>query len=290
MVRPALEKLAEREQDDRPTRSSARIILAARAREASPRGVAGGDAQDARSATGSTCPASSPTARPRDPSESRAVHRRGRLAPAARPSRAATAHPGDPAAARQGAQRRAGVDRRRCWQQRSCQDIVSALGCGIGDDFDDRQAALRQDLPAHGRRQRRPPHRHAAAHVLLPPPARAHRERRTSTSRQPPLYRIDVGKETLLGARRRGHATRSSRKAPEERQARDHPLQGPRRDAGRGPQGDDPRLRSAAGAAGHRSTNALETDRIINELMGKDASARFRFIMERAAEAKDIDV
>jgi hypothetical protein len=25
-------------------------------------------------------------------------------------------------------------------------------------------------------------------------------------------------------------------------------------------------------------------------LMGKDASARFRFIMERAAEAKDIDV
>ena len=34
----------------------------------------------------------------------------------------------------------------------------------------------------------------------------------------------------------------------------------------------------------------LETDRIINELMGKDPSARFRFIMDRADAAKDIDV
>jgi DNA gyrase subunit B/topoisomerase-4 subunit B len=32
------------------------------------------------------------------------------------------------------------------------------------------------------------------------------------------------------------------------------------------------------------------TDRIINELMGKDASARFRFIMERAEEAEELDV
>ena len=32
------------------------------------------------------------------------------------------------------------------------------------------------------------------------------------------------------------------------------------------------------------------TDRVINELMGKDASARFRFIMERAEEAEELDV
>jgi DNA gyrase subunit B/topoisomerase-4 subunit B len=32
------------------------------------------------------------------------------------------------------------------------------------------------------------------------------------------------------------------------------------------------------------------TDRVINELMGKDPSARFRFIMERAEEAKELDV
>ncbi len=34
----------------------------------------------------------------------------------------------------------------------------------------------------------------------------------------------------------------------------------------------------------------LATDRIINELMGKDASARFRFIMDRVEEADELDV
>ena len=29
---------------------------------------------------------------------------------------------------------------------------------------------------------------------------------------------------------------------------------------------------------------------MINELMGKDASARFRFIMERAEDAEELDV
>jgi len=32
------------------------------------------------------------------------------------------------------------------------------------------------------------------------------------------------------------------------------------------------------------------TDRVINELMGKDASARFKFIMERAEDAEELDV
>jgi len=36
--------------------------------------------------------------------------------------------------------------------------------------------------------------------------------------------------------------------------------------------------------------DALETDRIFGELMGKDASARFHFIMDRADEAADLDV
>jgi len=34
----------------------------------------------------------------------------------------------------------------------------------------------------------------------------------------------------------------------------------------------------------------ITTDRVINELMGKDPSARFRFIMERAEEAVELDV
>jgi DNA gyrase subunit B/topoisomerase-4 subunit B len=36
--------------------------------------------------------------------------------------------------------------------------------------------------------------------------------------------------------------------------------------------------------------DALETDRVIAELMGKDPAPRFRFIMERAEEAKELDV
>ena len=34
----------------------------------------------------------------------------------------------------------------------------------------------------------------------------------------------------------------------------------------------------------------IVTDRVINELMGKDASARFRFIMEHAEDASELDV
>jgi DNA gyrase subunit B/topoisomerase-4 subunit B len=34
----------------------------------------------------------------------------------------------------------------------------------------------------------------------------------------------------------------------------------------------------------------IVTDRIIIELMGKDPSARFRFIMERAEDAVELDV
>ncbi|MNC93086.1 DNA gyrase subunit B [compost metagenome] len=34
----------------------------------------------------------------------------------------------------------------------------------------------------------------------------------------------------------------------------------------------------------------IVTDRVINELMGKDPSARFRFIMEHAEAAEELDV
>ena len=36
--------------------------------------------------------------------------------------------------------------------------------------------------------------------------------------------------------------------------------------------------------------NELETDKTINDLLGKDVGARFRFIMERAATAEELDV
>ena len=37
-------------------------------------------------------------------------------------------------------------------------------------------------------------------------------------------------------------------------------------------------------------SDQIITDRVINELMGKDPSARFRFIMDRAEEAEELDV
>jgi DNA gyrase subunit B/topoisomerase-4 subunit B len=36
--------------------------------------------------------------------------------------------------------------------------------------------------------------------------------------------------------------------------------------------------------------NELETDRTINDLLGKDVSARFKFIMERAGDVQELDV
>ena len=36
--------------------------------------------------------------------------------------------------------------------------------------------------------------------------------------------------------------------------------------------------------------DGLVTDRVMNDLMGKDSSARFRFIMERAEEADGVDL
>jgi DNA gyrase subunit B len=37
-------------------------------------------------------------------------------------------------------------------------------------------------------------------------------------------------------------------------------------------------------------SDQIVTDRVFNELMGKDPSARFRFIMDRAEEAEELDV
>jgi DNA gyrase subunit B/topoisomerase-4 subunit B len=36
--------------------------------------------------------------------------------------------------------------------------------------------------------------------------------------------------------------------------------------------------------------DGLQTDRVVSDLMGKDPTARFRFIMDRADEAEELDV
>jgi DNA gyrase B subunit, carboxyl terminus len=49
----------------------------------------------------------------------------------------------------------------------------------------------------------------------------------------------------------------------------------------------DPRRRRALKVT---VPNALEAERVLGELMGKDAAARYRFITERAREADNLDV
>ena len=109
---------------------------------------------------------------------------------------------------------------------------------------------------------------------------------------QPPLYRIDIGKEThwalddahkgaiLKQHQKNGHA----RSTPEITRFK-----------GLGEMMPkvlwettlNPRTRRLLRV---EVADQIVTDRVINELMGKDASARFRFIMERANEAEELDV
>ena len=167
------------------------------------------------------------------------------------------------------------------------QDIVSALGCGFGKDFDItklryHRVFLLMDADSDG---------HHIATLLLTFFYRHMPELVRNGFvylAQPPLYRIDIGKEThwalddlhkeRILAQAKGNAKPSLQRfkglgemAPDTLKATTL----------------DPRRRTALRV---RIVDELETDRILNELMGKDPSARFRFIMERAGEADELDV
>ena len=106
---------------------------------------------------------------------------------------------------------------------------------------------------------------------------------------QPPLYRIDVGKETFWALDDEAQGRHP--------QARDRPRAKIEitRFKGLGEMMPkvlwettlNPRTRRLLRVG---IDDQIVTDRVINELMGKDPSARFRFIMERAEEAEELDV
>ena len=104
----------------------------------------------------------------------------------------------------------------------------------------------------------------------------------------PPLYRIDLGKETHWAAdepaRERILADYKGRANPEITRFKGLGEMMPKVlwDTTLNPQ--TRRLVRV------EIDDHLETDRVISDLMGRDASARFRFIMERAEDAEAIDV
>ena len=167
-------------------------------------------------------------------------------------------------------------------------DLVTALGCGMGKNFE--LARLRYgriiilaDADSDG---------HHIATLLLTFLYR-HLPQLISSGKvylaQPPLYRIDIGKETYW-ALDDAHRDRLLKQYTNGRGSPDIT-----RFKGLGEMMPkvlwettlNPRTRRLLRV---EIADQIVTDRVINELMGKDASARFRFIMDRADEAQELDL
>jgi DNA gyrase subunit B len=173
-------------------------------------------------------------------------------------------------------------------ENKELSDLVTALGCGIGKSFD--LARLRYgriiilaDADSDG---------HHIATLLLTFIYR-HMPALIGAGRvylaQPPLYRIDIGKEAYW-ALDDAHRDRllkqhgNGRSRPEITRFK-----------GLGEMMPKVLWETTLNPATRRLlkvqiADQIVTDRVINELMGKDPSARFRFIMERAEEAEELDL
>jgi DNA gyrase/topoisomerase IV subunit B len=166
-------------------------------------------------------------------------------------------------------------------------NIVTALGCGLGDEYDETKLRygkifILTDADSDG---------HHISTLLLTFFYRHMRkliENKHVFLALPPLYKIEVGKERYWALDDEAKE-KILAKAPKNAKPEISRFKG----LGEMPAEDlkattlDPKRRSALRVV---VENPLDTDRIMNELMGKDPSARFRFIMERATDAKDIDV
>ena len=176
---------------------------------------------------------------------------------------------------------------KRVLDNKELQDLVTALGCGIGKNFNiarlryDRIVLL-ADADSDG---------HHITTLMLTFFYR-HLPQLISEGKVfiavPPLYRIDIGKQRYWAAdnedRDRILSEADGRTTPEitrfkglgEMLARDlwETTLNP----------ETRRLLCV------EVDDQLETDRVMSDLMGRDASARFRFIIEHAPEASDIDV
>jgi DNA topoisomerase IV B subunit len=166
------------------------------------------------------------------------------------------------------------------------QDVVSALGCGVGADFKIERLRyhkiiLLMDADSDG---------HHIATLLL---TFFYRHLTPLMQQgyvylaQPPLFRIDHGKETHWAL---DEADRDRIIGTLPKNAHPDIM----RFKGLGEMQPEELRRTTLDLSTRRLLrvtveNAEETDRILGELMGKDVEARFKFIMERAAQA-DLDL
>jgi DNA topoisomerase IV B subunit len=167
-------------------------------------------------------------------------------------------------------------------------DLVTALGCGVGQSFDlsrlrYERVILLADADSDG---------HHITTLLMTLVYR-HLPELIKNQRLfvavPPLYRIDIGKETYWA----GDDAQRDKILKEK--ARAGSKVDITRFKGLGEMMPKVLWETTLNPKTRRLLrveiqDALETDRVVNELMGKDASARFRFIMERADQAEPLDV
>lgn len=181
-----------------------------------------------------------------------------------------------------------GAGLKKVLDNRELGDLVTALGCGIGPSFDlsklrYQRVILLADADSDG---------HHITTLLLTFFYR-HLPQLISAGRLyiavPPLYRVDIGKETFWAA---DEADRE-RILAEHGNGRSNPQI--TRFKGLGEMMPKTLWSTTLDPDARRIlrvevVDSLVTDQVMNDLMGKDPSARFRFIMDRAEEAQDVDL
>jgi DNA gyrase subunit B/topoisomerase-4 subunit B len=167
-------------------------------------------------------------------------------------------------------------------------DLVTALGCGVGPECDPsrlryQRLILLADADSDG---------HHITTLLLTFVYR-HMRPLIDAGRVyialPPLYRVDIGKETYWAADEpdKTRILKQHQKGNAKTEITRFKGLGEMMPKVLWETTLNPKTRRLLRV---EISDQLATDRIINELMGKDASARFRFIMDRAEEADELDV
>ncbi len=171
-------------------------------------------------------------------------------------------------------------------ENKELSDLVTALGCGIGKGLDVdklryQRVILLADADSDG---------HHITTLLLTFFFRHMpeliREGKVFVA-VPPLYRIDIGKETYWAAEERDKERILNKHKSHKADVTRFKGLGEMMPKVLWDTTLNPKTRRLLKVS---IQDALETDRIVNELMGRDPSARFHFIMDRAEEAEALDV